>query len=224
MKVLIKKFFDLIFENSCLICNVSSSNEAVCIECESSFKERKENYIKHLEEITVYIYGYYEDRLRNGILSFKNGKKELAPYFASLLSKFWNKVTPASNFKDCLIIPIPCHKARIHERGYCHTSLLGRKFASYSSQDYSNTLIIRKKNTKHMNSLNNAYERKENVSGAFKIDIKTLHKILPKHKKLLLIDDIVTTGSTMSEAAKTIKMHAPNISIVGLTIASGDNW
>ena len=69
-----------------------------------------------------------------------------------------------------------------------------------------------------MNKLN-SNERAANINGAFKII-----NSLDGEKNIILLDDILTTGSTMCEIAKTIHKDYPNINLVGLTIAAGDTW
>jgi len=215
---LLKSLAGLLYENSCLICNKGTKDLTVCKVCEKDFKERNENSTKYLELITVYSFGYYESKLRQGIINLKNGKKDLAKYFAEILTMFWKK---SNNIKqnDYLVIPVPSHKKRIKERGYCQASLIGGEFAQQLGYDFSNKFVIREKETAFMNSLENISERKENIKNAFKVmkNNKSLNNIL-------IIDDILTSGNTMCEIAKTIKQLYPDVNLVGLTIASGDTY
>ena len=215
---LLKSLAGLLYENSCLICNKGTKDLTVCKVCEKDFKERNENSTKYLELITVYSFGYYESKLRQGIINLKNGKKDLAKYFAEILTMFWKK---SNNIKqnDYLVIPVPSHKKRIKERGYCQASLIGEEFAQQLNYDFSNKFVIREKETAFMNSLENITERKKNIKNAFKVikNNKSLNNIL-------IIDDILTSGNTMCEIAKTIKQLYPDVNLVGLTIASGDTY
>ena len=223
MRELVTKFVNLVFENACLICNKSSGNLEICQNCREDFKERKDNHTKYLNNLTVYSFGYYDGKLRHGIINLKNGKKKLALYFSNLLIDFWQRLKPNTKNNTWAIIPVPSHKKRIEERGYCQTSSIAKDFAKNMSFKYSNDLLIRKKNTKHMNNLKNINERIENIKDAFILN-KEISNILVPSSNLLIIDDIVTSGSTMCEIAKTIHKFNPEIKLHGLTIASGDLW
>ena len=215
---LLRNLTNLIYENSCLICNKGTKDLTVCKVCEKDFKERNENSTKYLELITVYSFGYYESKLRQGIINLKNGKKDLAKYFAGILKLFWKKSNNIHQ-NDYLVIPVPSHKKRIKERGYCQASFIGEEFAQQLGYDFSNKFVIREKETAYMNSLENITERKKNIKNAFKVikNNKSLNNIL-------IIDDILTSGNTMCEIAKTIKQLYPDVNLVGLTIASGDTY
>ena len=217
MKELLCKVVSLIFENSCLICNNSAKDFEVCKTCENNFVIREQNYLKQLNELNVLSWGLYDGKLRQGIISLKSGNKKLANYFSKKLVEFWNKVKYEN--KNYLVIPVPSHKKRIKERGFCQSSIIAKEFAEALKFDFSNNIIVRRKETKYMNSLSNLNERLENIKNAFEVA-----GLIPKEKNLLLVDDILTSGSTMCELAKTIYKKYPDINLTGLTVASGDTY
>ncbi|MEI6858040.1 phosphoribosyltransferase family protein [Psychrilyobacter sp.] len=105
------------------------------------------------------------------------------------------------------IIPIPVGHKRLMERGFNQVEEL-LKFGGYSYIKSS-----RIKETKHMYELLNLEARRNNIKAAFKIDgLKGL-------KKVLIIDDIITTGSTMKEFITEIKNNSDTIQIVVFTLA-----
>lgn len=218
MYQVITKIIDLIYENSCAICGSSSKTSMVCKSCEASFIKREHDF-KRFKEINVYSWGFYDGKLRDGIIKLKSGKKKLATYFSKILADFWT-ATHEDKSKDCLVIPIPSHKKRIKERGYCQSSLIAKSFAEHTGKGFSNNLIIRTKETKYMNSLNNLNERIENIQNAFNITKPIIQEI----KNILIIDDILTSGSTICEVAKIIKRAYLEINLTGLTVASGDTY
>ena len=211
------KFVDLIFENSCVICNESSGQNTICKLCESDFMIRN-NHVKTFEEITVYSWGLYDGKLRNSIISLKAGKKKLTAYFAKRLVTFWDMLPQNITNKDYLVTPVPSHKQRIKERGFCQTTLIAKNFAEYYKFNLSTNSMIRKKETKFMNSLANLKERTKNINDAFEI-INPINA-----KNILVVDDILTSGSTLCEIARTIHRHNPNANITGLTVAAGDRY
>ena len=222
MKNFLEKFIDLVFENSCLICNESSGQSLVCSVCENDFALRKENNVKHFERLSVYSWGVYEGKLRQGILELKAGKKKLANYFSNKLLDFWNIMPNEIKNKNYNVIPVPSHKKRTKERGYCQSTLIAYKFSDYLGLKFSNKFIIRKKETLYMNSLSNINERQLNIKNAF--ELNPLHNIINEEKNMLIIDDILTSGSTMCELARTIHKKYPELNLIGLTVASGDTY
>ncbi|MBI2996048.1 MAG: ComF family protein [Candidatus Melainabacteria bacterium] len=217
MKNLFSLVTDLLYENACLICNESAKNLNVCYSCETSILKREENYLKHFNEILVFSWAYYEGKLRDGIINLKTGKKKLAKYFAEKLSDFWNNIQQDKN--NCLVIPVPSHKKRIKERGYCQASLIGKYFSARQGFPFSDNLIAREKETSFMNSMTNLHQRKENIKNAFEVTEE-----LTDINKIIIIDDILTSGSTMCEIARTIHSKYPNVNLTGLTVASGDTY
>lgn len=212
-------FFNLVYENSCLVCNIPCEKLVICHTCESGFTERKQNYTKSFKEITVYSWGLYSGKLREGIIELKNGKKNLANYFSLRLVEFWTSLPEEIKSKDYLVVPVPSHKKRIRERGYCQSSLIASKFAKSIGYSFSKDFITRKKETLHMNSLNNIDERVSNIKNAFKITDKP-----SQSKNILIIDDILTSGSTLCELSKTILEDFPEANLIGLTVSSGDTY
>ena len=218
MKSFFVNLLDLLYENSCLICNSYSGSHIVCNACEKSFVVRTDNHIKYFQEIVVYSWGLYDGKLRQGIINLKNGKKKLANYFSKILTGFWNTLPDVCKNKNYQVINTPSHKKRIKERGYCQSSLIGMSFAENLGFNFNPYLVVRKKETLYMNSLVNVRERQRNIKDAFEV----VSSLSNDKKDILIIDDILTSGSTMCELAKTIKRKYLDVNLVGLTIASGD--
>jgi ComF family protein len=189
----------------------------VCKNCENSFIERKHNYIKRFGELTVYSWGLYAGSLRQGILNLKSGRKELVQYFGKKIIEFWDSVPEKINADKIIVTPVPSHYLRVKERGYCQSVLLAKYVSKWLRSEYTDKLITRVKLTKKMNSLNCLEERITNINDAFKANNYTHSK-----KNILIVDDILTSGSTLREIAKTIKNKYEGLNLIGLTIASGD--
>ena len=112
-----------------------------------------------------------------------------------------------------IIIPVPIHKKRKHRRGYNQTELVAKEISHQLKIKMGKDVLIKNINTKAQSELSKK-ERNDNIKGAFKV--QNLQKIIGK--KILLIDDIYTTGSTANECRKILKLAgAKNIGI--LTIA-----
>ena len=155
----------------------------------------------------------YEGIIREKIIEYKFEDK-------AYLYKFFEKII-INNKKICdfiksydIIIPVPISKERKKERGYNQTSLIARSIADdFDKIIFGNSVIIKEKNIQRQSELNKE-QRIENVKNSFKI--KEDSNI--KDKKVLIFDDIYTTGSTVNECAKALK-EAGTKEIGVLTIA-----
>ena len=117
--------------------------------------------------------------------------------------------------KETIIIPIPLHRRRLRERGFNQSELLSQEIEKIFNWKIENQLLIRKYYSKPQIKLSEK-ERKENVKNIFFCPQR--EKI--EGKRIILIDDVVTTGATMNEAAKTLKLGGAK-EIWGLALARG---
>ena len=99
---------------------------------------------------------------------------------------------------DC-VVPVPLHWTRLVRRGFNQSALLGRRLGKLLGVP-SEDLLKRTRSTGQQSKLTGT-ERKKNLSGAF--SIKDLPKV--KNRVILLVDDVMTTGATLSEAASVLK-------------------
>ncbi|MGA3118962.1 MAG: ComF family protein [Syntrophobacteraceae bacterium] len=140
----------------------------------------------------------HEGIIRSRIHQFKFGAQmEWAPPLVELLEiayAGWRLPEPA------LIVPVPLHPKRLKERGFNQSGLLAREFARKIKAPVSFDAIIRKNRTEPQTRLNRR-ERLENVKGAFEIpDARRV-----RGRSILVIDDVFTTGTTLSECARVLK-------------------
>lgn len=122
------------------------------------------------------------------------GHPELARPLASMLvlsSKLFLKQAPE------LLVPIPLHAARYRERGYDQTALLAVAVAKVAGLKLNDEALTRVKATTRQVGQSDE-EREANVAGAFEASPSV------KGARLLLVDDVLTTGATANEAARTL--------------------
>jgi ComF family protein len=120
-------------------------------------------------------------------------------------------VSPAIDKQAC-IVPVPLGEIRKRERGYNQTELIATSFAEKNERPFSSHVLRRVRETRSQVGLN-LIERQENVSDAFEAVPQKVNG-----KAIILIDDLFTTGATMSACAKAL-YRAGAKSIVGLSIA-----
>lgn len=141
---------------------------------------------------------YYEGPVAEAVRSFKySGSMYGLGTFVALVNESYMKTIPC---EYDLIIPVPLHPKRLRKRGFNQALVLARKFFPESSIDPF--VLERYQWTMSQAGLSGS-ERRGNVKNAFRV-IKN-EKI--KDKKILLVDDVFTTGATVNECARTLKKN-----------------
>ena len=155
----------------------------------------------------------YESLIREAIRRFKFERKlELSLLFANeIFSVYLTQKWPID-----LVVPTPISKARRNERGYNQTEWVARTFAIRAALPYSATGLQKLRETESQSSLCEA-DRRKNLTGAFRAEPITV-----RGKSVLVVDDVLTTGTTMNECACALK-RAGAASVYGLTIAATKN-
>lgn len=116
-----------------------------------------------------------------------------------------------------IMLPVPIHESRLRERGFNQAELLARFLSKEIGVEHDAGTLVRTKATKKMHGLERS-ERALNIEGAFAVASGNELKI--QSKRILLIDDIFTTGSTAEEAARVLKEHGAK-EVYVITAAAG---
>ncbi len=131
------------------------------------------------------------------------------------LNKILNQALPAGRQGDAKIfVPIPLYKSKEKSRGYNQAEILAEELGRRLGVEVQN-LLERTKNTKSQVGLKKE-ERKENMEGAFKVISDK--RQATRDKIIFLVDDVLTTGSTLLEAASVLKRKGAK-RVYGLTLA-----
>jgi ComF family protein len=133
-------------------------------------------------------------------------------HLAKPLAKLMINAAPELVVKADIITPVPLHFRRRISRKYNQAGLLALNIAKISGIKYQPLLMQRTRATKRQTSLNRQ-QRQENVENAFTCSVADL-----KGKTILLIDDVMTTGSTLNECAKALKAQGAQ-RVYGLVFA-----
>lgn len=203
-------------ENICLMCkeNKPDSTKYICEDCYSNLEiVNKESYVDLPYINKTYYSLLYNRYLREQIANYKfNGKSYLYKAFGEIMVDTIKKKEIHKNID--LITYIPSHKRKEAKRGYNPAELL----ASYISKDLniqiSKDNLIKNKLTKEQSGLNRL-DRTTNLKDSF--TLKNKEEI--KGRKILLIDDIITTGTTLQETSKVLMENGAK-KIIGLTLTS----
>lgn len=160
---------------------------------------------------------YYDGTLLKSIQQFKyNDRFAFIRPLGKLLGDYLMALE--DGFSYGLIIPVPLHKKRLRERGFNQSSLLAKVVAKRTSIPLDVSSLRRVRWTEPQTNLSGK-EREKNVKGAFKV----VKRDRVEGKKILLIDDVFTTGSTVNECAKALlRVGAKGVDILTLArVAQG---
>ncbi len=138
----------------------------------------------------------YDDSTRKLILAFKHGDRtDAAPAYAA-----WMARAGAELFAEVdLIAPVPLHRWRLLRRRYNQAALLALEIGRITGKPVEPDLLIRKRATPSQGTLGRA-ARRRNLRGAFAVARQDL-----AGRRLLLIDDVLTSGATVGECARALK-------------------
>jgi competence protein ComFC len=178
-------------ENYCIVCKEDDCF-GICNTCKKSIK-----IINKVYQDEVISYGYYGGVLKDLILKFKYKNNFTA---GDILAEFLQEyIVENFKYREYIITYIPLSKNSKKNRGFNQCEYLAKKISRNLSIEILEVLI-KPKETKEQKRLKRD-ERYENIRDAFKIK-KGIHL---KNYKIILIDDVTTTGATLQEAYKLLK-------------------
>lgn len=192
----------------------------MCDECYSKIPIFDYKYLKRVNNVKIFCVTLYKNETQKLIRAVKyHNQKDLAYYQAKMMYDFWVKVENLNS--EFFIVPVPMHPKREKERTYNHMELVAQEFVKLAGKNYKieKNLIKRIKNTKPQYNLSKK-EREENLKDAFAL-CENYQDF--QDKKILIFDDIFTTGSTMQEMIKTFKDKGVNDLYVLITSCSEYN-
>ena len=183
----------------CAFCGKIDEN-FLCEKCNKKFEKLTNVHIKKYKNKTYaeHIYMFKYTDIRREILEYKFDDK--AYYYKAISQVFLKNKKICEILKTYdIIIPVPIHNKRRQERGYNQSELIARAISKTLGIPIVKNVLVKIKNTVPQSSLNKV-QRAENANGVY--SAKNHTKL--RNKKILLIDDIYTTGSTLNECANAL--------------------
>jgi ComF family protein len=222
---------NILFPPLCVVCRCRIARGVVCDRCFSSINIRDgllcgECHAK-LPDTTSpesachpdfpFVLGAaasYEDTTLQSFvhhLKFRSIRSAAEP-LGELLSNYASRAR--LDLADFVVVPIPLSRRRERLRGYNQAELIARHFAARTGLPVETGMLIRAKHAKPQSETTSEAERKENIRGAFAVRDPSL----VRDKKILLVDDVSTSGSTFLEASRMLKI-AGSGKIIALAVA-----
>jgi len=211
---MLKTFYNLLFPKFCEGCN--KYGEKICTDCSKKIHilEHQECLmcshpsvngfthkickISYAPEQTISMFKYsgiIKSLIRKG--KYRGNFKAYLP----IIKLYNNKSDQLKNLKGCVFVPIPISRKRLQKRGYNQCNKICKYLEEYVPKSKTINLLKRVKETQSQYSLKRE-ERMINMNGAFKINAKLASQA--KNQKIVIVDDISTTGSTLKEACKKV--------------------
>lgn len=230
-KKLITNCLDLLFPKSCLSCH--KEGVYLCDDCIACLEISKYQYClckkpnlflgkchqcrKKKLDALYFALPYQKPFVKKLIRSFKYSPfiKDLSQPLASLIIEHFYLLNKQPNFSSFILIPIPLNIKKLKWRGFNQAEEIARELSKFLNLPIYSKCLIKTKETIPQIKLNDE-ERKVSLKNAFSIN----NPNLIKDKKILLIDDVYTTGSTMEEAARILKKAGAK-EVIGVTVARG---
>ena len=193
----------------------------ICLKCGKMIEKEEKLYCadcrKHerafVENKAVYA---YKGEIKNAMYDLKySNRRENADFFGESIVQKYGGYIKALGID--VIIPIPLHKDRFKKRGYNQTALIAEYIGRKLTIPVNTELLYREQSTRAQKLLDNI-ERKNNVKSAFKVYENDV-----KYDRILLIDDIYTTGATLHYASRELIRHGAG-AVYTITVCIGRGY
>ena len=210
---LFEKLLEYIFLPSCGVCGKLGEGY-LCKECEKELNKYTINSNDFKQKTDILHIFQYKELIRKLIIQYKFNNKS---YLYKTFCEFIVKNKKAFDFIKSydIIIPVPMHNRKKALRGYNQSELIAKELAKTAKIKIFTDVLIKTKNNKVQSSLNKQ-DRKNNVKDVYKLVKK--EKIY--NKKVLIFDDIYTTGATIEACKKEIL--TANVKSVGILTLAKD--
>ncbi len=200
------------FPVNCLVCSkrLASPAGVLCLRCE--YKMPKTGYRDHHDNpVNMIFWGRVRVEMGTSLLRFEKGSayqtllhdlkyrgnRKTGLFLGRQLGQELNQ----TRFSNCdVLVPVPLHQKRLRERGYNQSEIIARGVSEIMKIPVETSLLRRTRHNRSQTSMGR-YERFQNVSDNFQ-----LVRIPPNMdgKRILLIDDVVTTGATLEACCQIL--------------------
>ena len=155
----------------------------------------------------------YDERMRQSLVRYKYyGCREYGDFYSRAMCLYGRK--ELALWRPELIVPVPVHRSKERRRGFNQSALLAEKISGYTGIPADLTLVRKVRKTKSQKKLT-AGERQENLRRAFEVQRPV------KEGRILVVDDVYTTGSTMDAMARCLKEKGAE-KVYFLTVCIGE--
>jgi len=179
----------LVSDSACRICAEPMAASGTCSKCRVERKSIDRLYGMYL----------YDSPVGEAIRSFKfDDIRALGPVLSELL-----EIERLKRAKPDLVVPVPLSRQRVKERGFNQSEIFSRHIAGQLDVEHKPNSLSRTEQKIPQSQQQSARARVESVSGSFSVNERYICEI--ENRRILLVDDVHTTGSTINECARVLK-------------------
>ncbi len=193
---------ELLFPPKCAFCRkvLKTREQGMCAKCSAGISRTRNGGSQNGDFFSLCVSPlYYEDSVRRSLLRFKfNDATAYAGLYGQLIA---DCVRDNLQGRYDIITWVPLSRQRRKKRGYDQAMLLAMSTA-LNLDDVAVELLIKHTDVPAQSGLKSAEKRRANISGVY----TAADEELVRGKRVLLIDDIITTGATLSECSKTLRL------------------
>lgn len=191
----------VLYPQLCRVCGASVERRRYGVACEACWQKTQpcENQCA---------IGWYEGALRESILVLKR-EPYLPRHLAGLLADAAKSLPGITR-----IVPVPLHKDRLRARGFNQATIIARELAGALGAPLDETSLVRVSSAEKYRTGLDAKGRRDSVAGAFAVR----HPRIVQNEQILLVDDVFTTGATVSSCADVL-ISAGAKSVLIMTLA-----
>lgn len=191
---------ELLYPTRCIICRevLQGGKPRICPQCREKIRYTEEGGKRRGDFFSMCVSSvYYEDAFRESFLRYKfMNQQAYAVAYGELLGA---TIYEYLNGRYDLVTWAPVGRMRLRKRGYDQAYLLAKEACRMLAVEPVR-LLTKKAGVTAQSTLDSAERRRANIAGAY----KAVNCDLIQNRRILVIDDIVTTGATLSECAKTL--------------------
>ena len=200
MNKLVDLFLDLVFPTKCILCRefIGPGKPRICPECQNTMPMTEKGSTRKGDFFSGCVSAlYYEGRVRDAIRRYKfGGAQAYSNAFGELVAE---RIYEQYGDDYDIITWVPLSPDRRRRRGYDQTQRIAGNTARRLNRKLVRTLRKRR-GVKPQSVTGSPERRKANIAGAYRV----IDPQIIQGRRILLIDDIITSGSTLSECAKTL--------------------
>jgi ComF family protein len=162
----------------------------------------------------------YDDTSKKPLLALKYADRlDFVPAFVHWLQRSGRPLLDACD----IIVPVPLHRSRLWKRRYNQAAELARALARNTQKPMASDVLVRIKATPSQGAMPSAVARRENMRGAFQVPKGNRTAVIGK--RILLVDDVLTSGATASACARALKRAgATSVFVLALARVVGPHF
>lgn len=224
---MLSEFVDLLIPRACAGCGCETVS--LCTACVRSLDTEPVATMPRYGTVKAYGAGSYEGVLRNVIVNYKeHDRRDLAPVLGLMLARAIASAladAPVSS-APVLLVPVPARATSARKRGGNHVETLARNAAEHFIRDgfpmhVAPVLAVRGRGDQVGSG---AHRRRRNVRGTHRISHPEVVSKWPRDIRVIVVDDIVTTGATVAESARVLReSHIDIVAVASIGITGSEN-